>query len=114
MASDPVVARREMEGLLRGGRLTSFDPGWFEYGGRTLSPESILTILAPHLSAARLERIDAVLDDRTYNLAIVVDGMVDTGNVSAVMRTPAMTEKATKLRPTTSHSCAKPCEPSPS
>jgi len=86
MASDPVVAKREMEGLLREGRLTSFDPSWFEYVGRTLSSNEILAALAPHMSPARLKRIDEVLDDRTYNLAVVVDGMVDTGNVSAVMR----------------------------
>lgn len=86
MASDPVVARREMAGLLRRGRLTSFDPGWFRYGGRVLTPAEIVAILRPHLTADRIARIDAVLDERTYNLAVVVDGMVDTGNVSAVMR----------------------------
>jgi tRNA (guanosine-2'-O-)-methyltransferase len=86
MASDPVVARREMDGLLRRGRLTSFDPSWFRYGEHVLEPGEIVAILRPHLSPARIARIDAVLDDRTYNLAVVVDGMVDTGNVSAVMR----------------------------
>jgi len=86
MASDPLVARREMEGLLRGGRQTSFDPRWFEYGDRTLSPEEIVEILQPHLTDERLAGIDRALDNRTYSLAVVVDGMVDTGNVSAVMR----------------------------
>lgn len=86
MASDPVVARREMDGLLRRGRLTSYDPSWFTYGGRVLEPAEIVAILRPHLSAERIARIDDVLADRTYNLAVVVDGMVDTGNVSAVMR----------------------------
>lgn len=86
MPSDPVVARREMDGLLRRGRLTSFDPSWFRYGESVLEPGEIVTILRPHLSADRIARIDDVLDDRTYNLAVVVDGMVDTGNVSAVMR----------------------------
>jgi tRNA (guanosine-2'-O-)-methyltransferase len=86
MASDPVIARREMTGLLYGGRLTSFDPSWFEYAGRTLLADEIVSILEPHLSASRLQRIDDVLEDRTYNLAVLVDGMVDTGNVSAVMR----------------------------
>jgi len=86
MASDPVVARREMEGLLRGGRLTSFDPSWFEYGGQVLTPDAIVSILQPHLSPERMAAIDRTLANRTYNLAVVVDGMVDTGNVSAVMR----------------------------
>lgn len=86
MASDPVVARREMNGLLRRGRLTSFDPSWFKYGDHVLDPETVLEILRPHISDDRLTRIDDVLAERTYNLAVVVDGMVDTGNVSAVMR----------------------------
>jgi tRNA (guanosine-2'-O-)-methyltransferase len=75
-----------MDGLLRRGRLTSFDPSWFRYGDRVLKPAEIVAILQPHLSAERVGRIDQVLADRTYNLAVVVDGMVDTGNVSAVMR----------------------------
>lgn len=86
MASDPVVARREMDGLLRKGRLTSFDPSWFRYGESVLEPGEIVAFLRPHLSADRIARIDEVLDNRTYNLAVVVDGIVDTGNVSAVMR----------------------------
>lgn len=86
MASDPVVARREMDGLLRRGRLTSHDPSWFRYGDRVLEPAEVMAILQPHLSAERIARIDEVLSERTYNLAVVVDGMVDTGNVSAVMR----------------------------
>jgi tRNA (guanosine-2'-O-)-methyltransferase len=86
MASDPVVARWEMDGLLRRGRLTSFDPSWFRFGEHVLQPAEIVAILRPHLSAERIARIDEVLDNRTYSLAVVVDGMVDTGNVSAVMR----------------------------
>ena len=41
MASDPKVARKEMEGLLRGGRLTTFDPSWFRYGDEVF-PMSII------------------------------------------------------------------------
>ena len=72
--------------MLRRGRLTSFDPSWFRYSEVVLEPAEIVAILRPHLSAERIARIDEVLADRTYNLAVVVDGMVDTGNVSAVMR----------------------------
>lgn len=86
MASDPKVAQREMDGLLYRGRLTSFDPSWFEYDGVPVTPEQIVSALEPHLSAARRKRIDEALSNRTYNLAVLVDGMVDTGNVSAVMR----------------------------
>ena len=86
MASDPKVARKEMEGLLRGGRLTTFDPSWFRYGDQVLPPAQVVEILLPHLTDRRLETIDRALDQRTYNLAVVIDGMVDTGNVAAVMR----------------------------
>ncbi len=86
MASDPEVAKREMDGLLRGGRLTTFDPSWFEYGGRTLTPNQVVSLLRPHLTHQRIEAIESTLANRTYNLAVVVDGMVDTGNVAAVMR----------------------------
>jgi tRNA (guanosine-2'-O-)-methyltransferase len=75
-----------MDGLLRRGRLTSYDPSWFRYGDAVLEPAEIVAILRPHLTAERIARIDGVLADRTYNLAVVIDGMVDTGNVSAVMR----------------------------
>lgn len=43
--------------------------------------------LAPFLSAERRERIEAVLDERTYAVATVVEGLANSGNVSAVMRT---------------------------
>lgn len=86
MASDPKVARKEMDGLLRGGRLTTFDPSWFEYAGQRLAPDQVVDILRPHLTERRLETIDRTLSQRTYNLAVVVDGMVDTGNVAAIMR----------------------------
>jgi len=86
MPSDPVVARRAMDSLLRGGRMTSLDPAWFQYRGRLLSPGGIVEVLRPHVSTNRLRRIETTLAGRTYNLAVVVDGMVDTGNVSAVMR----------------------------
>lgn len=86
MASDPELAQKEMDGLLRGGRLTSFDPSWFEYGGETVAADRIVELLQPHLTQQRLAAIDETLANRTYNLAVVVDGMVDTGNVAAVMR----------------------------
>ena len=87
MPSDPVVARAEMKRLLAPGRGTSRDPGWFRFGNRTLTPQEVLDLLEPYVTPERTERIDEVLADRTRSLAVVVEGVVDTGNIAAVMRT---------------------------
>ncbi len=87
MPSDPVVAVREMERLLGKGPRTTFDPAWFRFGNVVLTPDEVVTILRPHVTERRLGRIDEILAERTYTLAVAVDGMVDSGNVSAVMRT---------------------------
>jgi tRNA (guanosine-2'-O-)-methyltransferase len=49
-------------------------------------PEQIVEALRPYLTDARAERIEGVLKGRTYTVVPVVDGIVNTGNVSAVMR----------------------------
>jgi tRNA (guanosine-2'-O-)-methyltransferase len=85
MPSDPVVARYEMRRLLT--RRTSHDPDWFTFGNRTLSPSEVTVLLAPFATEERLAKIDAVLERRTSSLTVVVEGMVDTGNVAAVLRT---------------------------
>ncbi len=87
MPSDPVVAAREMQRLLVKGPRTSFDVSWFRHGDRVLTPAEIVEILRPFLTEERIARIDEVLAERTYNLTVVVEGLVDSGNVSAVMRT---------------------------
>lgn len=87
MPSDPAVAAAEMQRLLTSGPRTTFDPAWFQFSGHQLEPGAIVEALRPHLTEHRLERIDEVLADRTYNLAVVVEGLVDSGNVSAIMRT---------------------------
>jgi len=76
--------RQAMEDLLEssGSRFDAFDAG-----ARVLSPDEVISILAPQLSDERIERIDAVLAGRTYQVAAVVEGVINTGNVSAVMRT---------------------------
>lgn len=56
-------------------------------GGRRIEPGEIVEALAPALSAERRERIETVLNGRTYSVATVVEGLANTGNVSAVMRT---------------------------
>jgi len=87
MPSDPVTARAEMERLLAPGRGTSRDPSWFRFGDTTLSPDQVIELLRPFLTPEREARIDDVLADRTRSLAVVVEGVVDTGNIAAVMRT---------------------------
>lgn len=62
------------------------DPTWFEYGDETLEPARIVEILESHLTERRRREIEDVLDRRTLNVSVVVDGMVDLGNVSAIMR----------------------------
>lgn len=66
---------------------TTRDPAWFTFGDTSLAPGTVMELLDPFVTAEREARIDAVLDERTYNLTVVVEGMVDTGNVAAVMRT---------------------------
>lgn len=56
-------------------------------GERELSAIEVTRALVPHLSDERIERIDHILDGRTYDVAPVVEGVINTGNVSAVMRT---------------------------
>ena len=68
------------------GRRTD-DPGWFTFGDVVVDPDEIVSILAPQMSESRRDTIERVLDNRTHNVTVVVEGMVDLGNVSAVMRT---------------------------
>jgi tRNA (guanosine-2'-O-)-methyltransferase len=67
--------------------LRTDDPSWFQFEAGIVSPNDLTAMLAPHVSQARRANIEAVLDRRTENVAVVVEGMVDLGNVSAVMRT---------------------------
>jgi len=76
-----------MERLLAPGRGTSRDPRWFRFGNRTLAPGEVLELLDPYLTTEREARIDGALAGRTRSLAVVVEGVVDTGNIAAVMRT---------------------------
>ncbi len=69
------------------GKRNSQDPSWFEFGDVTLEPDGVVRRLAPLLTAERIARIEEVLDARTRSLTVVVEGMVDTGNVAAVLRT---------------------------
>ncbi|WP_243664616.1 hypothetical protein [Rhodothermus marinus] len=46
----------------------------------------IVAWLQPYLTERRRQRIEQVLDGRTYTVVPVVEGLANTGNVSAVMR----------------------------
>ncbi len=59
----------------------------FCVGSQHLSPADIIRRLGPHLSEERAERIRRVVRERTYHVVTVVEGLANTGNVSAVMRT---------------------------
>jgi len=83
--NDKKVAAAEMLRLIEQG--TTRDRSWFSFGERQLSTGEVVELLLPFVTADRMSRIDEVLANRTYNLTIAVDGMVDTGNVAAVMRT---------------------------
>lgn len=72
---------------LTAARRTSADPWWFTFDGAVVTPEAIASQLRSHLTDERVHRIEEVLDARTTRLAVVVEGMVDTGNIAAVMRT---------------------------
>jgi tRNA (guanosine-2'-O-)-methyltransferase len=84
MASDKVATPHEMFELVTGRRTD--DPSWFEFDGVTLTPGDVEAILGPHLTDERRSQFERVLDERTDSLTVVVEGMVDLGNVGAVMR----------------------------
>ena len=76
--------QKEMEALITssGHRFE----GW-QAGQHWLPPEDIVHILGPHVAEERKRRMEDILDGRTYDVATVVEGVINTGNVSAVMRT---------------------------
>lgn len=76
-------AAEEMQDLLDAGA-SGKEP--FVVAGRRLAPARVIEILRPVMREARLERIRAVVAERTRTVVPVVEGLVNTGNVSAVMR----------------------------
>jgi tRNA (guanosine-2'-O-)-methyltransferase len=46
----------------------------------------VINALRPLITEHRLERIETVLSNRTYNLTVVLEHLYDTGNMSAIMR----------------------------
>jgi len=85
MKETKVATPREMRDMVAGMRTD--DPSWFEYDSGTVSPAELTALLSDHLLPARRDAIESVLTGRTENVAVVIEGMVDVGNVSAILRT---------------------------
>lgn len=54
--------------------------------GEYFSHAEIIKVLGPLVSVARRKRINTTLDNRTYTVTPVMEGLYDRGNVSAVLR----------------------------
>ena len=63
------------------------DDETLSFKGLRMSPGRVSDLLEEYVSASRRETIDNVLQRRTLNIATVIEGSVNSGNVSAVMRT---------------------------
>ena len=84
MPSPHAATPQEMFDLVSGRRTD--DPGWFVFGDSVLTPADIIEILGPRVSTDRKALFERVLGARTENVVAVIEGMVDLGNVGAVMR----------------------------
>jgi len=81
-----VDAEQEMDRLLNAGGTPPVQDDPFAFGDVRLSPGEIIALLQPHMTQRRLQRIRTVVSERTRSVVPVVEGLVNTGNVSAVMR----------------------------
>lgn len=83
-----IDARQELEDLLdAAGHPHRRDRAFLSVGGMQLTPRQVIGGLQPHMTERRLARIEKVVAERTRTVVPVVEGLVNTGNVSAVMRT---------------------------
>jgi tRNA (guanosine-2'-O-)-methyltransferase len=73
-----------MEALVHGARRL---PMVFHGGKSVLKPGDVIQALQPFISPERAERIATVVESRAKGVAVVVEGLVNSGNVAAVMRT---------------------------
>lgn len=80
------TAREEMQRLLATGGTPPVEKDPFTFGETRITPERIIELLRPHMRERRLRRIREVVAGRTRSVVPVVEGLVNTGNVSAVMR----------------------------
>lgn len=51
-----------------------------------LTPRQVIEQLTPFLTPARMERLNTVIAQRTATVVTVIEGLINLGNVSAVMR----------------------------
>ncbi len=65
--------------------IAAMTTAWPPYPDR-FSAAEIIQHLTPYLTLGRMERIGAVIDQRTTTVITVVEGLINLGNVSAVMR----------------------------
>lgn len=86
MSHHEIDAEREMNRLLASGGTPPVKEDPFQFGDARLSPDRIISLLRPHMTDRRLRRIREVVGNRTRTVVPVVEGLVNTGNVSAVMR----------------------------
>jgi len=77
---------RAMQQLLDAGGRPPHRENPFHVADRVLTPSRIIELLAPFMTERRLRRIREVVERRTRTVLPVVEGLVNTGNVSAVMR----------------------------
>ena len=77
-------AAESMRRLLEGSMAPLLNRAAFPSSGRSLEPGQVVEVLANYLTERRRARIEAVLAGRTYTVVPVVEGVVNTGNVSAV------------------------------
>lgn len=86
MSHHDVDAEQEMDRLLASGGRPPIEEDPFVFGDLRLPPERIVGLLRPHMRDRRLQRLRDVVAERTRTVVPVVEGLVNTGNVSAVMR----------------------------
>lgn len=72
--------------MLRTDAIDPEDEDHFVFGGRRFSVVEIARILRPLITEERVARIEEVLARRTRTVVPVIEGLVNMGNVSAVMR----------------------------
>jgi len=84
-ASEPDAAA-EMDDLLATAQPPADAQDPFVIDGQALTPAEVIRYLRPVMTEDRLARIRAVVARRTNTVVPVVEGLVNTGNVSAVMR----------------------------
>ncbi|MEM1093881.1 MAG: RNA methyltransferase [Bacteroidota bacterium] len=87
MKSLPEPAWKQLWDDVEGTRHHSpWSPDPFTIDGVTYTPDEIVTVLRPYLTDERAQRIDSVLQQRTYTVVPVLERPHDRGNVGAIMR----------------------------